>query len=126
MSMQRAVAGQREGWRGRGLPMLEMRVGVNTGEAIVGNLGAEKYMNYTVVGDAVNVACRLQQAAGPGQVLVSGAVKERLREGIALRELPRLWLKGKSERVAAYEVELDRTPGGSVGGPEVARNATTT
>lgn len=83
-------------------------MGINSGEAIVGNLGAEKYMNYTVVGDPVNVAYRLQQNAAPGQILVGAASREKLRGAFPLREVPPLRLKGKSDVVVAYEVCLDQ------------------
>jgi len=106
IEMQQALRQMREHWRAVGLPELRSRIGINSGEAIVGNLGAEKYMNYTVVGDPVNVACRLQGQAAPDQILVGAAVKQKLRGSFALRELPPLDLKGKSEAVTAYEVCL--------------------
>ena len=106
IEMQQALRQMREHWRAVGLPELRSRIGINSGEAIVGNLGAEKYMNYTVVGDPVNVACRLQGQAAPDQILVGAAVKQKLRGSFALRDLPPVDLKGKWAAVTAYEVCL--------------------
>ncbi len=86
---------------------LALRVGVNTGEVLAGRVGEA----YTVLGDAVNVASRLQTAAPIGGILV-GERTHRLSSGaISYRELAPLELKGKAERVTAWEaVELGTAP----------------
>ena len=80
------------------------RVGVNTGEALVGVLGAREGRSYTVVGDTVNVASRLQAAARPGTVAVSAATLQRLG-GAQVSSLGALRLRGKREPVEAYVLE---------------------
>ena len=81
-----------------------LRIGVNTGPARVGVLGRGQGRTYTVIGDAVNVAARLQAAAEPGQVLVSEATLALLPHPDA-RALGRLALKGRSEPVAAHALD---------------------
>jgi adenylate cyclase len=83
------------------------RVGVNTGEALVGVLGAREGRSYSVVGDTVNVASRLQAAAEPGTVAVSAATLHGL-DGAQVSGLGALRLRGKRERVEAYVLEALR------------------
>src|SRR6266849_4767389 len=78
---------------------LALRVGVNTGEVIAGAVGE----SYTVIGDTVNVAARLQAAAQPGSVTVGARTYRTTREAVAYEELEPLTLKGKAEPVAAWD-----------------------
>jgi adenylate cyclase len=80
------------------------RVGVNTGEALVGVVGAREGRSYTVIGDAVNVASRLQSAAPVGAVTVGAATLRHLT-GARVQSLGALPLRGKSEPVDAYVLE---------------------
>jgi class 3 adenylate cyclase len=77
------------------------RTGVNSGEAMVGVVGAEGGRSYTVIGDTVNVASRIQAKAPVGGVAVSAATLRRLN-GAMVEPLGPLELKGKSERVEVY------------------------
>ena len=84
-----------------------LRVGINSGEVLAGQVGD----GYTVIGDAVNVAARLQAAARPGSVTV-GEITHRLTRGaIEYEELEPLTLKGKSEPVPAWEAVAAARPG---------------
>jgi class 3 adenylate cyclase len=85
----------------------EMRygIGVNTGEAVVGNLGSEQYMHYTAIGDAVNLAARLQSAAAGGTVICSAATLAAAGDGVRARSLGALTVKGRKGSVEAYEVD---------------------
>ncbi len=71
------------------------RIGVHVGEAIIGPIGMSDYWTYTVVGSTVNYARRLQEAAPPGQILISRAVFERLRDRIEARALPVFPVRGQ-------------------------------
>lgn len=83
---------------------LGIGIGLHTGEAAVGNIGSEKVMNYTVIGDTVNLAHRLQQKAPGGAILISEATYKKVAEYIEAELLPPLQVAGKSEPVTAYRV----------------------
>lgn len=75
---------------------LEFGIGIHTGEAIVGNIGAASLMNYTAIGDVVNMTKRLEELALPGQTLVTQAVVDELGERLKVVPLPPLMVKGRS------------------------------
>ncbi len=79
-------------------------VGINTGAAIVGNIGTPELMNYTAIGDAVNVAARLQSEAQIGDVLISDATYERVAGRVEVEELGTRQVKGRSQPVLVYRV----------------------
>lgn len=83
---------------------LQTGVGITTGEVIAGNIGSERRMHYAVVGDPVNVAARLQAAAGPGQVLVDDATHNAVRDLVISKDLGSLRLAGKGDWVRAFNV----------------------
>jgi adenylate cyclase len=83
----------------------EFGIGINTGEAIVGNLGSRDRLEYTVIGDVVNVASRLAGAAPGGRIWLGVDTYVRVNEHIAARQLAPLKLKGRHEAVLAYEIE---------------------
>ena len=74
MQMRRRV----NEWRRNYSPQLELRVGINTGPAVVGNIGTQEMMNYTAIGDTVNLAKRLEESGQPGQILVSNSTYQLL------------------------------------------------
>ncbi len=79
-------------------------VGVNCGEAVVGNIGCDFRMDYTAIGDTVNTAARLESNAKRGQVLISEHIYERLKGRIRVQEIGEIPLKGKSKGVCVYEL----------------------
>lgn len=80
-------------------------VGVNCGDAVVGNVGCEFRMDYTAIGDTVNTAARLEANAGRGQVLISDVLYERLKDRLEVTEVGEIPLKGKSKGVFVYSVD---------------------
>lgn len=79
-------------------------IGLNAGPAIVGNIGTSQLMNYTAIGDVVNVAARLQAEARSGEILISQAVLERVREHVSFEELSDIYVKGRSVPVTTYKL----------------------
>jgi adenylate cyclase len=80
-------------------------VGVNCGEAVVGNIGCDFRMDYTAIGDTVNTAARLESNAKRGQVLISEHIYERLKGRIQVKEIGVIPLKGKTQGVCVYELQ---------------------
>jgi adenylate cyclase len=100
LGMQRAAELARQGrpdWP-------RFRAGVNTGTAVVGNVGTDEQRSFAAIGDTINVAARLQAVAEPGQVVVSAATSTALSEAHELRGLGPRDLKGKDQPVEAYVV----------------------
>ncbi len=81
------------------------RIGVNTGPALVGNIGSKEVRNFTAIGDAVNVAARLETAAEPGQVLIGATTQALVHHAVRTRPVGRLQIKGRAEPVEAFLVE---------------------
>ncbi len=84
-------------------------IGVNCGNAVVGNIGCEFRMDYTAIGDTVNTAARLESNAGPGQILISSEVYEAVKERVAVTPIGEIPLKGKSKGVFVYQVDEVKT-----------------
>jgi len=80
-------------------------IGINCGEAVVGNIGTSKRMEYTAIGNTVNIAARLEGKAKAGEVVISPYVYERIKDRIEVTSLGLQQLKGISEPVELYRVE---------------------
>jgi adenylate cyclase len=89
-----------------GNPPWQMGIGINTGEMIVGNIGGENHADYTVIGDAVNLASRLEGLTRKYRVwiIVSESTAKELHDEMLLRRLDRVVVKGRFEAVTIYEV----------------------
>jgi class 3 adenylate cyclase len=81
-----------------------IRAGINSGPVLVGNVGSDLRYEYTALGDAVNVAARMQTAAQPGQVLITEMTRRLTGDTFEVEDLGPLEVKGKSEPVHAYRV----------------------
>ncbi len=104
IEMQRALAALNRGWESRGQQALRMGVGLNTGPVTAGNIGSSKRMDYTVIGDAVNLASRLCANAAAGQILTSESTFMQLNGSIPAQRLEPIRVKGKETPVELYEV----------------------
>lgn len=89
-----------------GMKPIGTRIGLNTGVAIVGNMGSSSRLNYTVTGDAVNLAARLEGANKEygSRIMISEETASGLDDGFVLRRLDRLVVKGKYEPIKVFEV----------------------
>jgi class 3 adenylate cyclase len=92
--------------------VLQVRVGINTGPVVVGVVGTDAASEYTAMGDAVNVASRMQAHAPPGSVLVTAATHRFIAPLVESHDVGMLELKGKSDAVHAFEV-TSLKPGGT-------------
>ncbi len=83
---------------------VEFGIGINCGDAVIGNIGSQNRMEYTAIGDTVNTTSRLEGVAEPGQILISREVAKRLGSRIDVSFAGEYSLKGKKRKVVAYEV----------------------
>jgi len=86
-------------------PELRVGVGINTGIVTAGNIGSPRRIDYTVVGDTVNVASRLMSAAAGWQILISESTAQALGPEIRIEPLPPIQVKGKSQPLSVFAVQ---------------------
>ncbi|MEW5722249.1 MAG: adenylate/guanylate cyclase domain-containing protein [Thermodesulfobacteriota bacterium] len=112
LRQQELLAGFREEALAEGLPRITARMGLNTGPMIVGNMGSEERFDYTVMGDAVNLASRLEGANKQfgTSIMISESTYEMVQGQIEVRELDLLRVKGKDQPIRVYEL-LSRNGG---------------
>jgi class 3 adenylate cyclase len=91
-------------WRDEGLPFFELGIGITTGPVAAALLGSDEHLEYTLVGDTVNLAQRLQQWASPGQTVLSGPTYESLTDPPSAEELPPALVKGRDTPVGAWRL----------------------
>jgi adenylate cyclase len=96
-----------------GMPHLDLSIGINTGEVVAGYIGSEEHLNYTVIGDPVNTAQRIQSVAGYNEILISEAVFDALDTEVhqisglkSIEPISPLKLKGKQKILNAYRVVI--------------------
>jgi len=101
------------------LPQVQFGFGINTGPAIAGNVGSAGRLEYTVIGDAVNLAARLCGAAPGDEIWISEETRVELKDTIPTSELEARQFKGKSGAVAVYQVEWREALGVAVAAPSM-------
>jgi CheY-like chemotaxis protein len=110
MEMQQAFSQIEQQWRQEYAIEVGLGIGINKGEIIVGNVGSPTYMNYTVIGDTVNVASRLVGLAKAGEIIISKTIFQAIAEHQTLvakvEDLPPVNLKGKSQAQQIYKISI--------------------
>jgi adenylate cyclase len=104
LDIQRATTALNTVRRSRGQPTLHLGIGINSGEAIVGNIGSEKRMEYTVVGDMVNVAQRLQTHAGGGEILIGASLFPYVQHLVSVYDTVEMQVRGRQQPVRAHRI----------------------
>jgi adenylate cyclase len=104
VEMREELAKLQEGWKARGRPPIKIGIGLNSGQVIVGNIGSPQRMEYTVIGDVVNVAARvegLNKEFGT-DILITEAVYELVREHVEVELMESRQVRGRSQATALY------------------------
>ncbi|MCP4751447.1 MAG: CHASE2 domain-containing protein [Proteobacteria bacterium] len=109
VDMQKQLVAMREEWMKEGMPRILVRMGINSGPMVVGNMGSEKRMDYTIMGDSVNLAARLEGANKfyKNFSMISEATYKQAKDFIDVRELDTIRVVGKNEPITVYDL-LDR------------------
>lgn len=110
LEMQRSVEAFNAERKSLGQPPLEMGIGINTGLVVAGNIGSAMRMEYTVIGDNVNIAARLQGMAQQGEVLVSEVTYNKVRDHVCASKLETIALRGKSRHIDVFRIDSLRHP----------------
>ena len=105
IDMQSVLGELNTKWTAQGRQPVNIGIGINFGEVFAGNIGSERRLEYTVIGDAVNTASRLCSKAGPGEILISEPFYKALKKPPKVEALEPLQLKGKAQAVPVYRVK---------------------
>jgi adenylate cyclase len=106
LEMRAALPALQAKWKYEGKPYVDFRVGINTGEVIIGNVGSEERFDYTIMGDEVNLGSRLEGANKNygTHIMISESTKMRVENDYVVRKLDYIRVKGKSEPIRVYEL----------------------
>ncbi|MCA1933770.1 MAG: adenylate/guanylate cyclase domain-containing protein [Calditerrivibrio sp.] len=109
LAMYQTVEKLSEKFQSEGLPPVKIGIGVNTGEATVGNIGSDVRFDYTAIGDCVNLSSRLESLNKyyKTHIIVSETTKSKLSEPFLMRQIDKVVVKGKTEPVGIYELLQD-------------------
>jgi len=105
VEMQRRIKEMNREKKRKKEPPIFVGAGINCGRVVSGNIGSRDLMDYTVIGDTVNVASRLCAAAGPGEILVSSSVYGLTKKEFSYETLDPINVKGKEKKVPAFMIK---------------------
>ncbi len=104
IEMQKCLQKLNHDFTMQGKPNINIGIGINTGEVVVGNVGSENRLEYTAIGDSVNLASRLCSVAKAGQVIISESTYNHIKDHIEVIKLDMVQVKGKEQKVQIYQV----------------------
>jgi len=104
LEQQWLIAEMSSAWEKNGKRAFTVGMGINTGEVVMGNLGASSRMNYTVIGDDVNIAARLYNVAKGGEIIISETTYAEVRALVDVEEMEPVSVKGKAAPLRIYKV----------------------
>jgi adenylate cyclase len=105
MAMEQILEQLNVKWKAQGRPKVGIGIGINFGEVFAGNIGSDKRLEYTVIGDAVNTASRLCSKAAAGEIMISEPFLKALKNPPKVDTLEPMALKGKAQAVQVYRVK---------------------
>ncbi len=112
LEMQDAIARLNQKLTAEGRRTIGVGMGINTGDVTVGNLGSKDFLDYTVIGDAVNLACRLEQNAKAGEIIITQATSDEVKDAVEVEPMEPILVKGKREPIPIYRVLRRRAANG--------------
>jgi adenylate cyclase len=106
LAVHKAIEAQKEEISDKQTYLPKIAIGINSGEMISGNIGsaALRRLDFTVIGDVVNTSQRLQSAAKAGQIVISKAIYERIKDSFNCQAIGEITVKNKANPISIYEV----------------------
>jgi class 3 adenylate cyclase len=109
LEMQQAIDVLMEERKKKHLPIFQTGIGINTGSVLIGNVGSENRMDYTVIGDTVNAAARLEEQALGGEIIIGEQTLDHLPKTIKTGERLKLKVKNRTQPITCYSIALKKT-----------------
>ncbi len=104
IDIQQGMKDLHKKWEQENKPILHIGIGINTGDMVVGNMGSAERMDYTVIGDNVNLGARLCSVADKGEIIISESTYKGSHDHLEVEKLPPVHVKGKAKEIAIYRV----------------------
>jgi adenylate cyclase len=104
VAQQKKILELAEKWKAQGKRPFTVGMGVNTGDVVMGNLGASSRMNYTVIGDNVNLAARLYNVAKAGEIIISDYTYQEVKDFVVATPMEPVMVKGKKDPIMIYNI----------------------
>jgi len=110
MEMQQAMRKLMRKRRAGNQPVFEIGIGINTGSAIIGNVGSDNRMDYTVIGDTVNTAARLEEQAGPSEIVIGERTYNSMPKKLPVSNRLELQVKNRRKTITCYTIKKNAGP----------------